>query len=117
MLDAAIAKLGNVLLDPDLTIATPRGGRISLSLDASAGEDKLVIDCDSETSLWEAFDLASRLGLVSLDYSGLQQLRNPLLQSLEVVVDGRALIEWAPRAYPRIRSLRGLLRVLRRRKR
>ena len=114
MPDAAYTKLGNVLVDPDLTVDTPRGGRIRIS--SSTEGDKLLVSCDSEQTLWEAFDLASFSGLVSLDYRGLQQLRNPLLQTIEIAVDGRPLLDWAPTAYPRVRSLRGLLRVLRRRR-
>lgn len=114
MADAAYTKLGNVLVDPDLTVDTPGGGRIRIT---SRPEDRVVvISCDSEPTLWEAYKLAGDNGLLSLDYRGLQQLRNPFLQTIEVVVDDRTLLEWAPSAYPRVRSLRGLLRVLRRRK-
>ena len=113
MLSAAYTLLGKVLVDVDLTLDTPAGGRIRITRGA---EDTLRIDCDSEQSLWEAYDLAARLGLTTFDYRGLRKLRNPLLQAIEVEVDERVLLYWPADRLPQIRSLRGVLRLLRRRR-
>ena len=113
MLDAAYALLGNVHIGGSLELDTPDGGRIHLH---GGGQGQLLLDCDSEHALWELFELARSLDLVSLDASSLKQLRNPMLQPIEVVVDGRTLIRWPARKLPKVKSWLGLLSLLGRRR-
>ena len=112
MLDAAITLLGKVLITADLQLDTPGGGRILMATN-DAGE--LVIRCSNEDALWAAFDLADKLRLVDLNYQSLKQLRNPLLQTIEVTIADRTLLRWPAGKYPRVKSLRVILHVLRKR--
>ena len=112
MLDAAYALLGKVLITADLRLDTPGGGHI---LVASKDAGELVIRCSDEDALWAALGLADKLGLVDLTYQSLKQLRNPLLQTIAVTVADRTLLSWPPGNYPRVKSLRVILNILRKR--
>lgn len=113
MLDAAYTLLGNVHVGGSLELDTPDGGRIHLH---EGTEAQLILACDSEHSLWELFDLARSLDLVSVDANSLKQLRNPMLQTVEVVVDGRTLINWPGKKLPKVKSWLGLISLLGRRR-
>ena len=112
MLDAAYTVLAKVHIDADLHLDTPSGGRIRIS---NGEAQDIRVDCSDEQALWDAFDLASTLGLVEVNYRSLKQLRNPLLQTLEIVVGDRTLLVWPADKLPHIKSLRGVLGLLRNR--
>ncbi|CAH1000354.1 hypothetical protein LEM8419_01507 [Neolewinella maritima] len=115
MLDAAYALLGNVLVDADLTIDAPGGGRIRLT--HSPSDDRvLLVQCSDESALLDTFQLASQLGLVQFNPRALRQLRNPLLQQVDIVVNDKLLLRWPSNKLPQVKSLRGVLKLIRQRR-
>ena len=54
-------------------------------------------------------------GLLGGSYRQLGRMRNPFLQSFEIEVNDRDLLYWKPGKRPKVLSLRGVLRLLRRR--
>ncbi len=112
MLDAAYALLGKVAITADLRLDTPGGGRIDVT---TSEANDLIIRCSDENALWAAFQLGEKLELVELNYRSLTQLRNPLLQTIEVIIGERTLLQWPPDKYPRVKSLRAVLNILRKR--
>jgi hypothetical protein len=111
-MDAVYRKLAQVDLTADLTLESPRGGRVRITRSVNGA---LRINCDREQTLWELFDLGRATGLIDGGYRRLGRMRNPLLQALEIEVNDRDLLYWRPGKRPQIRSVRGVINLLRRR--
>jgi hypothetical protein len=111
-MDAAFRRLAQVDIDADLTLESPRGGRIRITRSISGA---LRINCDREQTLWELFDLGRATGLVGGSYRDLGRTRNPLLQALEIEINDRDVLLWRPGKRVKVVSLRGAINLLRRR--
>jgi hypothetical protein len=111
-MNAAFQRLTQGDLDPDLTLESPRGGRIRITRSVSGA---VRINCDREQTLWEVFELGQTAGFVDGNYRQLFGMRNPFPQSFEIEVNDRDLLYWRPGKRPKIVSVRGVINLLRRR--
>ena len=105
MIDARYRRLAQVYIYPDATLTTPSGGRVRI---ARGMEDSIRIDCDSNTTLWELFDLQRELGMMD-SYRIFKHLRSPFLQDFDISVDARSILRWRAGRLPGVASLRGVI--------
>lgn len=99
------------MISGSLDVQAPSGGTAVLS--SGPNESEITLNCSEVSVARDAWQLIRRSGGMDLKLSSLRRLRSPLLQTLSIFVDGQKLLSWSPNKYPRVESLRTLLRVLR----
>ena len=112
-LDRVYQILAKVGVDADLKLEAPSGGLVQLRTEPATGVVK--IRCSQADAVWDLFQLGSSLGTTKIRLRNLRRLRSPLVQPVEVSIEDKLLLRWEPGHYPRVKSLRTLLRVLRER--
>ena len=91
-------------------MVAPGGGLVQLRTDAESGD--LLIRCSEAEVVRDLFDLTKATGTPRLGVSTLRHLSSPFLQTIVVQVQDKPLLTWRPAKFPRIHSLRLLLKLL-----
>ena len=109
-LDQVYRVLAKVGIDAKLKMEAPGGGLVQLRTDRNTGE--LYVRCSEGSAVRDLFRLAQATGQVRIDLKALRRLRSPLVQPVVIQLGEDKLLTWRPGKFPRVHSLRTLLRVL-----
>lgn len=102
--------LTKVGVDAALQLEAPSGGLVQVRTLPSTGE--LQVRCSEASAVRDLLQVARAIGTPSFTIGNLRRLRSPLVQTVKLHIGDDALLTWRPEKYPKVHSLRLLIKLL-----